>query len=47
MQKDLEKQGFAVWDDGAYLHSKYVGEGYEWIIEKVYGSHKSGRQVYQ
>ena len=47
MRKELEEEGFIVYDDRAYLPSKYIGEGESWRIEKVYGSHESGRQIYQ
>jgi hypothetical protein len=47
MQKSLEAEGFIVYEDRAYLPSKYIGEGESWQIEKVYGSHESGKQIYQ
>ena len=47
MRKELEENGFIVDDDRAYLYSKYIGEGESWRIEKVLGSHESGRQIYQ
>ena len=47
MQKELEAEGFEVFEDRAYMHSKYIGESESWRIEKVYGSHASGRQIYQ
>ena len=47
MQKELEAEGFEVYEDEAYMYSKYIGESESWIIEKVYGSHESGRQIYQ
>lgn len=47
MQKELEAEGFEVFEDRAYMCSKYIGESESWIIEKVYGSHESGRQIYQ
>lgn len=46
MRKELEDTGFVVCDDMAYLSSKYIGDGEEWLIEKVYSSHESGRQIY-
>lgn len=47
MQKSLEEAGFIVYEDRAYLPSKYIGEGQSWRIEKVLGSHESGKQIYQ
>ena len=47
IKKELEAEGFIVYEDRAYLTSKYIGEGESWIIEKVYGSHESGKQIYQ
>lgn len=47
MRKELEAEGFEVYEDEAYMHSKYIGESEFWRIEKVYGSHESGRQIYQ
>lgn len=47
MQKELEAEGFIVDEDRAYLPSKYIGEGESWRIEKVYGSHNRGKQIYQ
>lgn len=47
MKKELEEEGFVVYEDGAFLHSKYIGESESWVIEKVYGSENSGKQIYQ
>lgn len=47
MKADLEEEGFIVEETRAYLPSKYIGEGESWRIEKVYGSHESGKQIYQ
>ena len=47
MKTELEQDGFVVLEHKAFLRSKYVGEGESWIIERKYGSHKSGRQIYQ
>lgn len=47
MRKDLEAEGFEVYEDRAYMHSKYIGESESWTIEKVSGSHESGKQIYQ
>ena len=47
MRKELEADGFEVYEDRAYLYSKYIGKSEFWRIEKVYGSDESGRQIYQ
>lgn len=47
MQKELEADGFIVYENRAFLPSKYIGEGESWRIEKVLGSHESGKQIYQ
>lgn len=47
MKAELEEEGFEVLDNKAFLRSKYVGEGESWIIERAYGLHKSGKQIYQ
>ena len=47
MRKELEAEGFEVFEDQSYMCSKYIGASELWIIEKVYGSHESGRQIYQ
>ena len=47
MRKELEAEGFEVFEDRADMYSKYIGESELWIIDKVYGSHESGRQIYQ
>ena len=46
MSKELEAEGFIIYDDHAFLPSRYIGEGEHWIIEKVYGSHNKGRVPY-
>ena len=46
-RKELEQDGFVICDGYAFLRSKYIGEGAEWLIEKVYGSHESGRKPYE
>lgn len=47
MRKELEEEGFIVNEYRACLPSKYVGEGESWVIEKAYGSHNEGKQIYQ
>ena len=49
MKVELEEDGFIIREDlhKAYLSSKYIGEGEMWIIEETYGSHESGKQIYQ
>lgn len=47
MKKELEHWGFTVCEDSAYLDSKYIGDGEEWVIEKVYGSRNSGWHPYE
>lgn len=47
MKAELEAEGFIVDEDRADLYSKYIGEDESWRIEKVYGSHESGKQIYQ
>ena len=47
MQKELESEDFEVFEDRAYMYIKYIDESESWIIEKVYGSQESGRQIYQ
>lgn len=47
MRAELEMEGFIVYDNRAYLRSKYIGEGESWVIERTYGSHNSGKQIYQ
>ncbi len=46
MKDELEENGFRVWEDGAYLSSKYIGDGIEFIIEARPGSHTRGRVPY-
>ena len=45
-RKELEQDGFVVCDEYAFLRSRYIGEGAEWVIEKVYGSHNKGWEPY-
>lgn len=49
-RKELEEDGFVVRIDGnncyVYKHSRYIGDGESWIIEKVYGSHEQGYEPY-
>lgn len=49
MKKDLECEGFVVDEEygRARLCSKYIGEGEQWVIEKVYGSENSGWHPYE
>lgn len=47
MKAELKEDGFIVYDDRAYKASKYIGDGESWHIERKYGSHNSGRQIYQ
>lgn len=47
MSKELEEEGFIVYEDEAILWSRYIGEDESWRIEKKYGSHNSGKQIYQ
>ena len=47
MRKELEEDGFQVWETGAYKRSRYIGEGEEWVIEKVYGSENRGWHPYE
>ena len=47
MKKELEREGFEVCDDCAFLDSRYIGEGEQWRIEKVYGSYNSGWHPYE
>jgi hypothetical protein len=47
MRAELEEEGFIVSESRAFLFSKYIGEGESWVIERSYGSHKSGKQIYQ
>jgi hypothetical protein len=47
LKKQLEAEGFEIYEDRAYLRSRYIGEGEKWYIEKVYGSHNSGRHPYE
>lgn len=46
-KKELEAEGFVVYEDGAYRSDKYIGNGEEWLIEKVYGSHNEGWRPYE
>lgn len=47
LKKELEDEGYVVYEDYAYLPSRYIGEGEELRIEKVYGSHNSGWHPYE
>ena len=47
MKAELEEEGFIVYNDRAHLFSRYIGNGESWRIERKYGSHNSGRQIYQ
>ena len=47
MKAELKEDGFIVYEDRAYKASKYIGDGESWHIERKYGSHNSGRQIYQ
>ena len=51
MQKNLESDGFQIYMKGnyceAYKHSKYIGHGELWIVEKVYGSCNEGYKPYE
>jgi hypothetical protein len=47
LKKQLEFESFVVGEDYAYRSSKYIGEGEEWVIEKVYGSKNSGWRPYE
>lgn len=46
---DLEAEGFVMNVDNtkAFWFGKYIGDGEMWAIEETYGSHESGRQIYQ
>ena len=47
MRKELEADGYCVWETGAYKRSRYIGEGESWEIEKVYGSNERGWEPYE
>ena len=47
MRAELEADGFQVTKDRAYKYEPYIGENERWIIEKTYGSHNKGKQIYQ
>lgn len=47
MKAELKEEGFIVYDNRAYLASKYIGEGESWVIERAYGSRNEGKQIYQ
>lgn len=47
MHGNLAQGGFIIYEDKAILPSKYIGEGESWVIERKYGSHNSGKQIYQ
>ena len=46
LKKELEKQCFKVYDDRAFLYSKYIGECEEWKIEKKLGADERGKTPY-
>lgn len=33
LKPELEDEGFKIFEDGAYYHTQYIGEGIRWIIE--------------
>ena len=47
MKQELEEQGFVVGEEYAFLDSRYIGDGEQWCIEKVYGSMNSGWHPYE
>lgn len=47
MKAELEEEGFIIYDDKAILPGEYIGEGERWVIERKYGSHNQGKQIYQ
>lgn len=46
LKKELEEQGFEVYEDRAFLYSKYIGDCEEWVIEKKLGSDERGKTPY-
>lgn len=46
LKKELEQQGFKVYEDGAFLYRRYIGECEEWKIEKKLGSDECGKTPY-
>lgn len=46
MKDELEENGFIVWEDGAYLRSRYVGEGILFTIEETLGENVKGWHPY-
>ena len=46
MKEELEYCGFEVLEEGAYLRSKYIGEGVLWVIENELGENKRGWHPY-
>lgn len=48
-KKELEADGFVIYNDGesAYRRDKYIGNGEEWLIEKIYASHNEGWRPYE
>lgn len=47
MEIELEEYGFIINEESACLHSKYIGSGERWIIEKEYGSENVGFIPYE
>ena len=47
LSKVREYEDFVFCEDYAYLPSRYIGEGEELRIEKVYGSRNSGWHPYE
>ena len=46
MKDELEENGFNVWEDGAYLKSKYIGDGILFTIEETLGENTKGWHPY-
>lgn len=46
IKDELEENGFNVWEDGAYLKSKYIGDGILFTIEETLGENKKGWHPY-
>ena len=46
MKDNLEEDGFVVYDDCAYLYSKYIGNGSKWFIEETLGENTKGWHPY-
>ena len=47
MKDELEENGFNVWEDGAYLKSKYIGDGILFTIKETLGENKRGWHPYE